>query len=337
MILKDLFKKKKSETPELVTLEMPILADCEKTLVLPVEGPETLNETVTIRMETNSDTKKLYNFSSTVRTGGSSLQGTREYQQDALDIEIREDHSTGEQRVISVLCDGMGGLEGGERASRLAVSRMMEELDTSWGDYPNIYLDAAMDVNYEVRNLRDQETGRKMEAGTTLTAASIQNNQLYWCSVGDSRIYLYRQGIMRCLTRDHIYGNDLDEMAEKGAITKEEAEKTPGRAALTSYLGIQSLKRINYNQLSVELYPGDVILQCSDGLYRSLSEMEMAYTIQKYLPDMQKAADSLTSMAVGQPGKHDNTSAALLCYMGTDEEKSDSVSCDRENEGGNKE
>ena len=337
MSLKDFFKKKKTESPKTVIMEIPVLSDCEKTVVLPTETEKSLDETMTVRIEANSDAKKLFASSECVYSGGSSLQGTREYQQDALNVEIRQDRETGESRIISVLCDGMGGLEGGERASRLAVSRMMDELDTGWNTYPDIYLDAAMDVNYEVRNLRDQETGRKLEAGTTLTAASIQKNQLYWCSVGDSRIYLYRQGVMQCLTRDHIYGNDLDEMAEKGEITAEQAEKTPGRAALTSYLGIRNLERINYNQTSMELRPGDVILQCSDGLYRSLSEMEMAYTIQRCFPDMQKAADSLTSIAVGQPGKHDNTSAVLLCYMGIDEDTSDSVSYDRKNEGGNKE
>ena len=337
MSLKDFFKKKKTESPKTVIMEIPVLSDCEKTVVLPTETEKSLDATMTVRIEANSDTKKLFASSECVYAGGSSLQGTREYQQDALNVEIRQDRETGESRIISVLCDGMGGLEGGERASRLAVSRMMDELDTSWNTYPDIYLDAAMDVNYEVRNLRDQETGRKLEAGTTLTVASIQKNQLYWCSVGDSRIYLYRQGVIQCLTRDHIYGNDLDEMAEKGEITAEQAEKTPGRSALTSYLGIRNLERINYNQTSMELRHGDVILQCSDGLYRSLSEMEMAYTIQRCFPDMQKAADSLTSIAVGQPGKHDNTSAVLLCYMGIDEDTSDSVSCDRKNEGGNKE
>lgn len=337
MSLKDFFKKKKTESPKTVIMEIPVLSDCEKTVVLPTETEKSLDETMTVRIEANSDTKKLFASSECVYAGGSSLQGTREYQQDALNVEIRQDRETGESRIISVLCDGMGGLEGGERASRLAVSRMMDELDTSWNTYPDIYLDVAMDVNYEVRNLRDQETGRKLEAGTTLTVASIQKNQLYWCSVGDSRIYLYRQGVIQCLTRDHIYGNDLDEMAEKGEITAEQAEKTPGRSALTSYLGIRNLERINYNQTSMELRHGDVILQCSDGLYRSLSEMEIAYTIQRYFPDMQKAADSLTSIAVGQPGKHDNTSAVLLCYMGIDEDTSDSVSYDRKNEGGNKE
>ena len=337
MSLKDFFKKKKTESPKTVIMEIPVLSDCEKTVVLPTETEKSLDATMTVRIEANSDAKKLFASSECVYAGGSSLQGTREYQQDALNVEIRQDRETGESRIISVLCDGMGGLEGGERASRLAVSRMMDELDTSWNTYPDIYLDAAMDVNYEVRNLRDQETGRKLEAGTTLTVASIQKNQLYWCSVGDSRIYLYRQGVIQCLTRDHIYGNDLDEMAEKGEITAEQAEKTPGRSALTSYLGIRNLERINYNQTSMELRSGDVILQCSDGLYRSLSEMEIAYTIQRYFPDMQKAADSLTSIAVGQPGKHDNTSAVLLCYMGIDEDTSDSVSYDRKNEGGNKE
>ena len=86
---------------------------------------------MTVRIEANSDTKKLFASSECVYAGGSSLQGTREYQQDALNVELRQDRETGESRIISVLCDGMGGLEGGERASRLAVSRMMEESQRS--------------------------------------------------------------------------------------------------------------------------------------------------------------------------------------------------------------
>ncbi|MCD8362854.1 MAG: protein phosphatase 2C domain-containing protein [Lachnospiraceae bacterium] len=259
-------------------------------------------------------TEMLYPISDYAEIGLASLKGTREYQQDTADAFIS---SADGDRAVGILCDGMGGMEGGEKASALAVSEMRREMTAPWKEFPGNLLDILTDVNQMVHNLRDERTGRRLQAGTTLTTVIMEGNQLYWCSVGDSRIYLFRDGRLTQLTKDHTYGDELDELAATGQITRETAASTPGRAALTSYLGIPHLEKIGWNRSPEELAGGDIVLQCSDGLYRSLGKREMEYIISESLDDMQLAARRLTATAVSKPGPHDNTTALLICYKGT--------------------
>lgn len=98
----------------------------------------------------------------------------------------------------------------------------------------------------------------------------LRNGKLFWCSIGDSHIYLYRDGTLEQLNIDHNFGAQLDQMALEGSITQDEALHHPQRAALTSYLGISELTLISGNRMPFQLRKGDVLIQCTDGLYRYL-------------------------------------------------------------------
>ena len=94
--------------------------------------------------------------------------------------------------AFAVLCDGMGGLSGGERASALAAQGMTQHLleNAQATDISTEMGRAALRLNEKVKDIRDSEN-RKIEAGTTLTAVFIRNGELFWCGIGDSHIYLY--------------------------------------------------------------------------------------------------------------------------------------------------
>lgn len=236
--------------------------------------------------------------------------GTRKNQQDSIRFDSNEFCS------VCVVCDGMGGLSGGERASALAAEGMTRYLlDHSQSDeVPTEMGRAALRLNEQVKELRDADN-RRIEAGTTLTAVFLRSGELYWCGIGDSHIYLYRRGTMSQLNIDHNLGVHLDQMVQEGTITSEEALNHPQRAALTSYLGIAELTLISGNRTPITLQKDDVLVQCTDGLYRCLSDDEICQILEA-AENVDQAAKLLVETALTIPGAHDNTSVALTRYKG---------------------
>lgn len=235
--------------------------------------------------------------------------GTREYQQDAVRIgEVNGD-------MLGILCDGMGGLQGGEQASNLAADFILEELKKVKADtYPVALKELAFRASERVRELRDLQN-RRIEAGSTLTVTALNGNNLFWCSAGDSHIYLCSENILTQLNTDHNLGTHLDELVREGTITSEAANAYPNRSALTSYLGIPELILLDQNNSPLSLQKGDIIIQCSDGLYRCISDDALCQ-ILNVERDLAKAARILVDSALLVPGEHDNTSVILIRYTG---------------------
>ena len=143
----------------------------------------------------------------------------------------------------------------------------------------------------------------------------LRNGKLFWCSIGDSHIYLYRDGTLEQLNIDHNFGAQLDQMALEGSITQDEARHHPQRAALTSYLGISELTLISGNRMPFQLRKGDVLIQCTDGLYRYLPDSTMC-RILAVTGNLKQAAEQMVKTALAVPGGHDNTSVLLARYKG---------------------
>ena len=236
-----------------------------------------------------------------------STIGTRASQQDAVRFSVNE------QRVVSIVCDGMGGLEGGEKASALSAEGMLSALiDTPVVDIPQIMGLTAGRLNEQVRDLRNDQN-QKIEAGTTLTAIVVDNNQFFWCSVGDSHIYLYRTGVLKQLNEDHILRVQLNRLVRDGIMTRSEAKQYPNQQALTSYLGVPLLNELNGNRLPIPLQPRDMILQCTDGLYRCLKDSDMLQILNGAEDGrLDQTAQALIQTAIYMPGSHDNTSISII-------------------------
>lgn len=145
-----------------------------------------------------------------------------------------------------------------------------------------------------------------------------RKNLLYWVSVGDSRIYIIRGGQIVRQTRDHNYRLLLKEQLSAGQISQEfydQEEKTPQAEALISFLGMDGLRVIDGKQQAISLLPGDIVLLCSDGVYKSLTDSQIHAMVRDNDIDMNIAADRLTAMALryGVKGQ-DNTTVILLRY-----------------------
>lgn len=236
-------------------------------------------------------------------------QGTRTYQQDMCFTEVRDSYG------IAVLCDGMGGMNGGEHASKLAVDSFSEDFRKAQPirDIPAFLEQEVRKLDRMVTEMQDEQ-GRRMNAGTTLVAVVVTGNQLYWVSVGDSRMYLIRDENMICMTAAHNYKSMLREKFDRGEIDMDyyNSEISQGEA-LTSYLGIGNLTLIDRNTNPFKLIEDDILLLCSDGLYKTLTDEQIKALINESGYHVQIAGQRLidTARRWGVRGQ-DNTTLVLL-------------------------
>lgn len=251
-----------------------------------------------------------------VRTGMFSDIGKREYQQDTAKVSESYVYIA-DRRIIAILCDGMGGLSGGERASGYCVERLYEAFQAASApiDIPRFFSRMIDDVDRQVKAMTNEE-GKPLGAGTTLISVVIDDGRLFWASVGDSRIYLINDASILCLTRDHNYQMVLASQVRKGLISAQEAMTHPKREALISYIGMGGVRCADISEKPFLLRGNDRILLCSDGLYRTLSEEEMAMIVRNAENDMESAARELVQSAIGKGKVHqDNTTAVVLKYL----------------------
>lgn len=245
--------------------------------------------------------------------GNAQHIGSRKEQQDDFGFsDIDDSNFVSHGGVLALLTDGMGGLSKGREASLIAKNSMLSHYEKksiaeSMPEALNRSLIAANSAVVEMARLN----GMEGEVGTTLVAAVIKDDELYWVSVGDSRIYLWRHGKLTQISMDHDFKMYLSKEVLNGNISSEEAENHPERDALVSYLGLQELTEVDRNQEPLILEVGDRVLLCSDGLYNAISAEEISQLISDHPQD---AADALIEAAVAKE-KHnqDNVTAAILC------------------------
>ena len=211
---------------------------------------------------------------------------------------------------LYILADGMGGYNGGEIASHLATlaakNYILEKFDKI--DHNNkenileLIKEAMNEANQAVID-RAMENQELEQMGTTLEICLIYNNRAYIGHIGDSRIYRIRRGIIRRITTDHSY---VQELVEDGTITKEEALDHPKKNMLTKALGcgLPVEPDIEFKNF----LNGDVIVMCSDGLTNMVSELEIYNIITEY-PEI--AVDKLIEKA-NSFGGYDNVSVIII-------------------------
>ena len=276
------------------------------------------DETVIIRSEEVESlvTILIDAYPDRIQTGVSTNIGKRNHQQDAAMVE--NDYAyTDTSKMIAILCDGMGGLAGGEIASNLCANTLYKEfheVDVT-DNVAGFYKAAIQKVDRLVKELEDADH-KPLGAGTTLASIIVIKDKLYWASVGDSRIYLIRDNEIAQITIDHNYSLILDQKVREGSITKEEADSHPKREALISFIGMGGVRHIDLNPNPFQLRNEDYIMICSDGLYRSLSEEEMKDVIVNTQQNVTATADALVNRAIQKRFKNqDNTTVVLVQYF----------------------
>lgn len=236
--------------------------------------------------------------------------GARKSQQDSVSCDLDQ------TKAVAVVCDGMGGMADGDKASKQAASIVFQRLwEMKPDDDPATVLrNAALEADRAVYGI-GEAAGMATEVGTTLVAIRASQGKVFWVSVGDSRIYVLRSGQLHRLTTDHIYLMELLELAGKGSITRDEALSHPDREALTSFIGEGGPEYVDVD--SFLFVPGDVVLLCSDGLYKSVKDDRIAEIIHSNSGKLDVCAGRLISEALLNGGRRqDNTTVALLRYDG---------------------
>ncbi len=237
--------------------------------------------------------------------------GARSSQQDTFGFSDKDDIAfVAHGGVLAVVADGMGGLANGGEASHSAAQAFLHAYMAKQPDetVPNAMLRALDEANQAVITL-SRQVGEG-NVGTTLVAAVIHGDTLHWVSVGDSRLYLWRDGQLIQLSLDHIYANDLDREAANGNISRKEAENHPERHSLTSYLGLSPLDLIDRNLEPYALLEGDRLLLCSDGCYAALDENEIAPLFDRNAQQM--AEDLIALILAKDRTSQDNLTVAIL-------------------------
>lgn len=238
-----------------------------------------------------------------------SVLGGRSSQQDSTFCGRKEED------ILAVVCDGMGGMNGGEAASAEAVRILAEAFYTrTIEDVPAFFHQMAGEMDEKVFELRGEDD-KPLGAGSTVVAVLIRGSHLYWLSVGDSKVYLYRGGEMLCPVREHNYRMILDQLLKQGQVTEEkyQSELKKGEA-LVSYLGIGGIRHEDRNVSPFLMEKGDQVLLCSDGLYKSLSEENIREVLRSSGTLYQKAERLVREAAAIGGSRQDNTSVILLRY-----------------------
>ena len=235
--------------------------------------------------------------------------GRRDYQQDSFG-QTAVLRNTG---ILAVLADGMGGLSGGERVSQKIV---MEALTFGSTLQANQVPTALPGMVAGINRAVNQMLGPKglYTSGSTVVSALITGNALRWISVGDSRVYLYRDGQISQLSRDHDLLQDWMPDILDGKRSMAEALRDPNGRKLTSFIGMGELRHVDYNRTPIPLLPGDRVLLMSDGVYGTVSDAEMA-AILRDCGSVQLAASHIGQRIMGAALPYqDNYTLIVLGY-----------------------
>lgn len=205
-----------------------------------------------------------------------------------------------------MVADGMGGHTGGEVASstcRDAIHRHMQEGHDRGLRGPELLRDTLSRANWDIWD-KARRHARYRGMGTTLVLAMLEGSEWVLANVGDSRIYLFREGRLALLTSDHTM---VQEMVRGGLITEEQAARHPQRHLITRAMGVDDLVEPDIVRLGAQ--PGDVMLLCSDGLTDTLTAEDILVLLS--LPEsLEKQARRLISVA-NQRGGPDNVTVVL--------------------------
>lgn len=208
----------------------------------------------------------------TLRIANLQGQGDRERQEDSFAlVNPAQGEPRDRQGLLALVADGMGGMEDGKAASQWAAERLpqlFQERETE--DIPGWFYRSAHAVSEEVFR---QFGGH---SGTTLVAVHIQGERLHWLSVGDSAIFLARNGGVFQLNREHTCLNRLFlQELEREVIEKERAVSDPDAPRPTSFVGIDRLTEVDLSLRPLTLQRGDALLLCSDGISGVLTPPEL--------------------------------------------------------------
>jgi PPM family protein phosphatase len=210
-------------------------------------------------------------------------QGARDYQEDA----ITSDFPVGAESGFVVLADGMGGHAAGDVASKIVLTEVFSELKFQFADV-SAFESRAPEILRSVANLANETLREHTRShpetdgmGATLVVPALVENRLWWISVGDSPLFLFRSGKLSQLNEDHSMAPQIDFMVRSGLMDPQVAANHPDRNCLISVLMGTRIPKIDCPVKPFELKQGDIVICASDGL-QFLSNAQIEKVLGKY-------------------------------------------------------
>ena len=210
---------------------------------------------------------------------------------------------------LFILADGMGGYNGGEVASKLATESLKKYIQNNFENIEKSkekileLIGNAMEYANMVVYEKSKEEKELEGMGTTLEVCLIYNNKVYLGHVGDSRIYRIRKEVIRKLTKDHSY---VQQLVEDGKITREEANHHPKKNMLLKALGCTPYVEPDVRARNFE--KNDVLLMCSDGLTNMVDDSKIYQTVKE---NPETAPERLIQFA-NDAGGYDNITVITI-------------------------
>lgn len=210
---------------------------------------------------------------------------------------------------LYILADGMGGYNGGEVASKLAIQSAKNYIESNFKqiekDKDSIIQLVGSSVEYAnmIVYEKSKENDELNGMGTTLDVCLIYNNRVFIGHVGDSRVYRIRKEFMRKLTQDHSY---VQKLVKDGTITKEEAVHHPQKNMLMKALGCNAF--VEPDVMVKGFLKDDILIMNSDGLTNLVSQEEIFREAKK---DIEQAPKELVNLA-NEKGGYDNITVIII-------------------------
>lgn len=210
-------------------------------------------------------------------------QGARDYQEDA----ITSDFLVGADAGFVVLADGMGGHAAGDVASKIVLTEVYSDLKFQYADTqafearaPEILRSIADHANERLR-LHTRQHPETHGMGATLVVPVMLENRLFWISIGDSPLFLFRDGYLTQLNEDHSMAPQIDFMVKSGLMDPKIGANHPDRNSLISVLVGGRIQKIDCPAKPMELRVGDIVICASDGL-QFLTNDQIEKIVNKY-------------------------------------------------------
>jgi protein phosphatase len=224
---------------------------------------------------------------------------------------------------LVLILDGMGGHKAGEVASRVAMEvisgfygdhahetretcRVIDHFDETYTFHANLLRQAAILANREVLD-QSRRNPELVGMGCTLTGLAIHDSQASMVNVGDSRVYLIRNGDIEQISKDHTLAED---QVERGIMSREEARDSQLRHILSSVIGVDHRIRIHMDELTIGA--GDIFLLCTDGLTAVLTDEEILREVLSSDPDQFTLERMIAEANVR--GGPDNVTIAIMAF-----------------------
>lgn len=241
-----------------------------------------------------------------IAAGKTDIGMKRKTNQDAIYL--------GHERHLYVVADGMGGHNGGDIASKMAVEHVPQYMYAHWDDDPVEAFRASVQHANQVIKERGEEDAKLVGMGTTINGFLFRGPHLYLANVGDSRSYLINSGSLFQLSKDHSL---VQEKLNLGIYNREQAALDPQKNVLVRTVGFES--DVEVDVFSYKVSRNDIFLSCSDGLHGKVSDPDILHIINRNIPIPSMATSEIVSRTVEEliaqanaNGGNDNISVILV-------------------------